>query len=104
MLVNDDVKARVFIFTFFPGLVLIFVTMVTLNIWAMISGTLLFGVGVGLMTWELGADGSKHGRHTRGSGNDYYSDDSGFRVSSGGSANSKRNMQRGHWYSRRGKG
>jgi hypothetical protein len=70
-MVNDDVRARVFIFTFFPGLILIFVTMITLNIWAMIFGTLLFGVGVGLMTWEVGAGDVKHGRHTRGSSDDY---------------------------------
>lgn len=95
---REDVKAWVWALTFFPGLILVFVTIFTLNIYAMIPGFILFAVCVGIMSWEQGSHAVKHqnNRHTNASTgwSDVY-------MNRCGSYNAKRNMWRGYRYSKR---
>lgn len=91
---RGDVKAWVWILTFFPGIILVFVTVFTLNKYAMVFGFIFFGTGVGLMSWEQGSHAAKHGHGG-------YNNSSSFYANRWGSANAKRNMWRGHRYSKR---
>lgn len=46
---SDGTKAGVLLGTLIPGIILLFVAIFTLNVWAMIFGFILFGIGIGMM-------------------------------------------------------
>jgi hypothetical protein len=90
---SGNAKSWLWIICFFGGFILVIHTIVTLNIYSMIFGFILFAIGVGWISWLQGSHEAKHGHHGNGSG--------GFYANRWGSYNAKRNMWRGHWYSRR---
>ncbi len=89
-MVSDGAKASVLLGTLIPGIILLFVAIFTLNIWAMIFGFIFFAIGIGMMGYASGSKPNHH--HDDGGWRDLY-------MERWGSANSKRNMWRGHRYS-----
>jgi hypothetical protein len=94
---RDDIKTWVWGLIFFPGLIQVFVTAFTLNIYVMVPGFILFAIGVGLMSWEQGSHAAKqhnNNRHTSAGWSDVY-------MNGWGSYNAKRNVRQGYRYSKR---
>jgi Flp pilus assembly protein TadB len=89
---RDSAKVGVLLGTLIPGIILLFITIFTLNLWAMIFGFILFAIGMGIWSWESGSYQAKRGRHGY---------KSSFYANRWGSANAKRNISRAHWYSKR---
>jgi hypothetical protein len=101
-MVSDGAKVSVLLGTLIPGIILLFITIFTLNLWAMIFGFILFAIGIGM--WGY-ASGSRRSSSSSSSSNRSPYDANGnwhdVYMERWGSANAKRNMWRGHRYSSR---
>jgi hypothetical protein len=97
---GSDIKAGIWIVCFIGGFALIIVASITVNLYAGIFGLIMFGIGVGALSWAQGVQEAKYAGG-RGGGHGSNNQWNGYYTTRRGSANAKRNMRRGYRYSKK---
>ena len=98
---SGDIKAGILLVCFIGGFILIIVASVTANLYAGIFGLIMFGIGVGALFWAQGVQEAKYASGRHGSGHGSYNQWNDYYMTRWGSAKAKRNMWRGHKYSKK---